>query len=158
MLTLTIKNATARAVAAALFLTVLAGCISQGGSIESRGRFRPVYELDFQEEPVRFLAVEGRGGLSFTLQARPPLRFLAAPVHSVKGGKLIQLAATRSSLNLGYIPPEKPGTGSQPICNIDWVVFGPKDFRRSGTTRIVLEISDDGKLDVLQVVNEVDPK
>ena len=88
MLTLTIKNATASAVAAALFLTVLAGCISQGGSIESRGRFRPVYELDFQEEPVRFLAVEGRGGLTFTLPPRPPFRFLPAPVHSAQGGKI----------------------------------------------------------------------
>lgn len=110
--------------------------------------------LDAEGEPVVFRAVRGGGGLTLSLQARPPRRFLADPLYRAEAGELFRLASSDTWLNLGYIPPER--VAARLWVTIDWVVVGPAEARESGVTRVQLEASPERGLRVLHAENDLD--
>jgi len=114
--------------------------------------------MDVEGQPVKFTALRGQGGVTLAFLARPRLRFVAQPIYSTSGGELMRIATSDALLNLGFVPPKKVPEPTRFAVKVDWVVRGPEGYRESGVTEVIIEVSPDLKIDVLDARNILDSR
>jgi hypothetical protein len=140
----------------ALFLVSLGSCALPWSKDSKPGD--AIFELDRQSEPVKFRALQGKGGMTLAFCTRPPQHFLARPIYSAEQGQLLRLNVSETVLNLGYVPPRGLRAEIRFTVTVDWVVRGPGDYRQSGVTEVLLEVSPDETTRVVGARNILDSR